>query len=154
MNYTVGERLGTLAVAAALLFAALRIHKSVGRRPKFTKPAGVILALVAGLALLTTFVGSWLGAVIGWGIGFAVAGLIISLAILGIDLHDGRPDKPAFWAAFVLPLFLVLGVGQLPAVGRQIGNGGHQVEAQFQQQHGKPAPHASTTKRATKPAGK
>jgi peptidoglycan/LPS O-acetylase OafA/YrhL len=126
------ERLGTLAIAAALLFAALRIHKSSGKHTRVTKPAGVITAFVAGLAFIVTVVGAWM---IGWGLGwasFGVAGLIVCVAIVVVDwLLDGKPDKPALWAAFVLPLFLVIGITSLPAVGNQIGQGGQQVTSQM-----------------------
>lgn len=123
---------GTLAIAAALLFGARRLHKSAGKHTKITKPAGVIFAFVAGLAFLASIAGTWLS---GWGDGvgyFAVAGLIICVFIVAVDwLLDSKPDSPAFWAAFVLPFMLVLGVAHIPTVSHQIKQGGNQVTAEM-----------------------
>lgn len=127
------ERAGIFAVAAALLFAAYRIHgASGGRKPIVTKSIGLILSFVAGLAFLVTFAGGWMSSKLGDVGGFAVAGLIACAVIIIVDwLLDKKPDKPAFWAAFALALFLVVGVAQLPAVGEQIGDGGAQVGAEI-----------------------
>lgn len=132
------DRAGVLAVAAALLFAALRVHKSSGKHVKLSKPVGVILAFLAGLAMLTTLVGSWMQGMGTKAVGFGVAGLIVCAVIIAVDWGlDKKPDKPAFWAGFALPLFLVIGMAQIPAVGQQIGNGGQQVTSQISRVGGK-----------------
>ena len=121
-----------LVVAAACLFAALRVHKSSGKHTKATKIVGVVLAFVAGLGALATFVGDWMSAhssILGV---FAAGGLIVAAAILVVDcLLDGKPDKPAFWAAFALPLLIVIGLAQIPQAKNQIGDGFHQVSSQI-----------------------
>ncbi len=130
--FGLAERAGTLAIAGALLFAALRVHKSSGRHTKFTKPAGVVLAFVAGMAFLVTFVGSWMAGLAQAAGAFGVAGLIVCVSVIAVDwLLDNKPDKPAFWAAFFLAMFLVVGVSQIPAATNQIGHGGQQVGGQM-----------------------
>lgn len=139
-------RLGTAAIAAAILWGALRLHridgdghagkgikdKSRGWARKHAKSGGTILAFISGLALLVTVVGSWmlhLGNAIG---AFAVAALIACILTLIIDWGiDGKPDKPAFWASFALAFLLVLAVAQLPSVGDQIGDGAQKVGDQM-----------------------
>lgn len=124
-----GARTGALFIAAALLFAALRFHKSSS--PK-GKKAGTILAGVAGIAFLMTFVGEWMGDVAQLGGALGVALLIVAVSTVLVDWGlDKRPDKPAFWAMFALPALLVFGVTQIPAVGDQLGDGGQQVAEQM-----------------------
>lgn len=127
-------KFGTLLVAAALLYAAAKVHKSRGKGAKVAKPAGIILAFLAGCAFLVTVVGPWMLSLAEKIVGFSVAGLIVCVAIIIVDwLLDKKPDKPAFWAALLLPLFLVLGFSQLPSVAGQIGDGAKQVGGQIQQ---------------------
>jgi len=126
------QGLGTLTCAVALLFGALRLHGSSGKHTKVTKPAGLILAFVAGLASLATVFGGWmvgLGATFGM---FAAAALIACVFIVGVDwLLDKKPDKPAFWAAFALPIVLVLGLAQIPAVFDLVGTGANRVQVEM-----------------------
>lgn len=128
--YGFWERAGTLAIAAAVLFVAYRLHQS--RKPA-AKHAAVVASFLAGLAFLVTFVGDWMTDA-DWIGGFAVAGLIICLAIVAVDwLWDKKPDKPAFWAAFALALFIVLGGANIESAGEQIGDGGQMVGNQLSQ---------------------
>lgn len=130
--YGFWERFGTLAIAAAVLFVALRAHKSSKRPAKWV---GVIGAFLAGCAFLVTFVGAWMGSLSARGLGlFIVAGLIICVGIIVIDvLIDKKPDKPAFWAAFALAFVMVFGVANLPRATGQIGGGVDRVGTSFQQ---------------------
>lgn len=122
------DRAGLLAIAAALLFTAHLMHRS---HRAWTKHTSIVMSFIAGLAFLTTFIGEWLSGAAWLGI-FAVAGLIVCAAIIVIDwLVNRKPDKPAFWAAFVFALLAVLGFSQLPQVGDQIGEGGRQVGAEI-----------------------
>lgn len=134
--YGFWERFGTLAIAAAVLFAALRFHKSSRRWAKWT---GVVGAFLAGCAFLVTFVGSWMGAISAKGAGaFFVAGLITCAAIIAVDLlADKKPDKPAFWATFALAAVVVFGVASIPQATGQIGDGANQVGTQIQRIGGK-----------------
>lgn len=130
-----GERALAVLIAGALLFAALRVHKSAGKHTKVTKPVGVALALIAGLGMLVAVAGSWMSGK-GWGV-VGVAGIIIAGTIAGVDVAlDKKPDKPAFWAAFALPLLLVLGVAHIPDVTNQVNKGGNEVVSQINK-HGK-----------------
>jgi drug/metabolite transporter (DMT)-like permease len=128
------ERFGSLILCAAFLFAALKVHKSRGRHAKATKPAGIVLAFLAGLMFLVTVTGAWVAAFArNTGVAGAVI-LIVVVVILGADwLHDRRPDRAAFWAAFALGLALVVGIPQFPRVFDQIGRGGHEVTGQISQ---------------------
>jgi len=130
--FTFGERFAAFAIAAALLFAAMRIHKSSGQHSRVSKQVGVVMAFVAGLAFLVTFVGEWMGRVAAIAGAVGVALLIIAVATILVDWAlDKKPDKPAFWAMFLLPALLVFGVTQIPAVGDQLGDGGKQVADQM-----------------------
>lgn len=126
--FGIGARLGTLAIAGAVLFLAMRMHKS---SRKSVKHAGVVCAFLAGLAFLVTFVGDWMRGA-DWLAGFSVAGLIACAAIIIVDwLVDKKADKPAFWAAFALAMAIVLGAANLPKAGDQIGEGGKLVGEQL-----------------------
>lgn len=127
--FGVGARFGTLAIAGAILFVAYRLHRS---SRKAAKHVGVVGAFLAGLAFLVTFVGDWMTN-LDWMGGVAVAGLIVCLCIIVVDwLIDRKADKPAFWAAFALAMFIVAGASNLGAVGDNVGDGwkrvGDQVE--------------------------
>jgi len=129
-----GTRAGMLAIAAALLFIALRLHKSHGKHTRITKPASLVLSFFAGCAFLGTFVGDWVRNLASGTAGVAVAALIICAGIIIIDWAlDNKPDKPAFWASFALALALVLGVSQLPMVKTQVGDSLNEVTSQVQQ---------------------
>lgn len=128
MNLTILDRFGSLAIAAAVLFVAYRLHGAGGKHVKRTKPAAIILSFLAGCAFLVTIVGGWILGLKGVGI-FAAAGLIACVGIVAIDwLLDKKPDKPAFWAAFALAFFLVLGGASLSTAGDQVQKGGTQVQ--------------------------
>ncbi len=121
------DRFGTLAIAAAVLFVAYRLHGANGPRAKKTKPFALILAFLAGCAFLVTFIGGWVTSVQG-GAAFFAAGLIACVGIIAVDwLLDGKPDKPAFWASFTLALLLVLGGTSIGMAADQVGDGTRQV---------------------------
>lgn len=128
------DRLGTFAIACALLFAAMRIHRSQSKHQRATKTIGLVLAFLAGASFLVTFVGTWMGHLVGRGAGaLFVAGLIVCVAIIVVDwLFDKKPDKPAFWAAFCLAAMIVFGAASLPQAGKQISDGTTKVTSQFQ----------------------
>lgn len=128
MNLSMFDRFGSLAIAGAILFIALRVHKSSGKHVKRTKVAGIIMAFLAGCAMLVTVVGGWLTSVAAGG-QLSVAGLIVCGGIVAVDwLLDGKPDRPAFWAAFALPIFLVLGGASLSTAGDQTQRGVDKVQ--------------------------
>lgn len=129
MAYGFLERFGTLAIAAAFLFVALRAHKSSKRWAKWT---GIVLAFLAGSAFLVTFVGAWMGKISTKGAGtFFVAGLIVCGGIIFFDLvADKKPDKPAFWATFALAAVMVFGVASIPKATGQVGKGVDRVGTQ------------------------
>ncbi|MFD6565421.1 hypothetical protein [Micromonospora profundi] len=124
-----GTRAGAVVIAAALLFFALKFHKS--SNPK-GKKLGTAFALIAGLATLAAVVGDWMGTLSDFWASVVVALLIVAVGTITVDwAMDKRPDKPAFWAAYALPVLLAVGVLQIPAVGNQIGDGGKQVAEQM-----------------------
>ena len=128
--FGVGARFGLLLIAAAILFAAYRTHKS---SKKSAKNVAVVMAFFAGLAFLATFVGDWMQSA-QWLGGAGVAGLIVCTAIIAIDWAvDKKPDKPAFWAAFALGFAIVLGAANLDEAGSLIGDGGREVSQQLSQ---------------------
>lgn len=126
LDFGIGERFGLLAIAAALLFVAVRGHKAA--KSTKGKVFAVITAFLAGCATLVTFVGDWMGALAMKAPGVTVAGLIVCVAVIIIDVaFDKKPDGFAFWAAFCLALFIVFGAVGLPATGEQIGRGAERV---------------------------
>lgn len=127
-------RAGTLAIAVALLFIARRLHKASSKNPKKTKTFAVVLAFLAGCAFLTTFVGEWMGSLASAAPALALAGLIVCVGVIAIDVGlDGKPDGPAFWAAFGLAMLAVFALSGLPMAGNQIGDGVEQVSTQISQ---------------------
>ncbi len=123
------ERFSALLTAGALLFAAIRLQRS---SKKGAKNASVVIAFLAGLALLATIVGDWMQA--DWLGNLGVAGLIVCVCVIAVDWGiDKKPDKPAMYAAFALGLMVVLGASNLPAVGDQISDGGTKVSNQLSQ---------------------
>ena len=131
--YGFWARFGTFAIAAALLFAAMRVHRSTGKHTKVTKQVGLVLAFLAGCALLVTFVGSWMASLAAAAGAFFVAGLIACAAIIAVDWFlDGKPDRPAFWAAFFLAGMIVFGAAAIPKATGQIGDGANRVGTQIQ----------------------
>ena len=121
-------RLGSLAIAAALIYVALKLNKSANKKAKNTS---IIAGFIAGLALLVTVVGDWMSAT-DWLGQFAVAVLIVCACIIIVDwLIDKKPDKPALYASIALGMAIVLGAANLPEAAEQIGNGGSQVGEQL-----------------------
>ena len=128
--FGIGARFGLLLIAGAVLFAAHRTHKS---SKKSAKNIAVVMAFLAGLAFLATFVGDWMQSA-SWLGGLGVAALIVCACIIAIDwLVDKKPDKPAFWAAFALGFAIVLGAANLDDAGRLIQDGGSEVSSQLSQ---------------------
>lgn len=139
--YNLGERFGTFVIAAALLFAALRVHKSSGKHSRISKPAGVVLAFLSGCAFLVTFVGGWMAGVASHAPALLVAGLIVCAVVIAVDWGlDKKPDKPAFWAAFGLAGMIVFGMASVPRATSQVGTGFDQVTSQVSQVGGGNAP--------------
>nr|WP_221374429.1 hypothetical protein [Actinoplanes polyasparticus] len=125
--FGIGARFGLLLIAAAVLFAAHRTHKS---SKKSAKNVAVVMAFAAGLAFLATFVGDWMQSA-SW---LGVAALIVCACIIAVDWFiDKKPDKPVFWAAFALGFAIVLGAANLDDAGRLIQNGGSEVSSQLSQ---------------------
>lgn len=125
---SIGTRVIALLIAGAVLFAAIRIHKSSKRTAKHV---GVVAAFIAGLSALGTVVGDWMTSQ-AWIGSVSIGGLIVAVAIIVVDwLVDRKPDKPAFWAAFVLPLLIVLGAANIGDVGDQISDGSKEVGSQI-----------------------
>ncbi|WP_344613384.1 hypothetical protein [Dactylosporangium salmoneum] len=119
-----------LLIAAALLFVAIKMNKSQNKKMKHTS---IISAFLAGLFFLGTIVGNWIAGA-QWLAGVGVAGLIVCACVIIVDwLADKKPDKPALYASFALPLFIIMGAASLPAVGGQIADSGREVGNQMQQ---------------------
>lgn len=120
--------LGGLSAVAVLMILALRFGKVSGKRAALAKHVAMTLSLTAGCALIVTAEGSWLT---GWGAGLGIVAGALCLLALGIVIadwaFDGKPDRAAFWAAFALPILMVIGLAQVPSIGNQISGGGQQV---------------------------
>lgn len=126
------ERFGTLIISAAFLFAAVKVHRSMSRHARITKPLGLILAFIAGLTFIVSVVGTWMASFAEASGVIGVVGLGICVVIIGVDWGlDGRPDRMAFWASFLLPLFIVVGWTQIPVAMHQINRGGHEVTTEM-----------------------
>lgn len=136
-SFSLGSRLGALVLAIAILYTAHKVHKSSGKHSKVTKPAGVVLAFLAGCGLLVTLVGEWMGNLASQAPAVAVGLLIVTVTIIVVDwLLDGRPDTAAFYAALILPILLVFGFANIGAAAGQVGEGASRVGDQVSQQVG------------------
>lgn len=116
-------------LAMVIFFLAKRLHtKASGKAAKVQKTIATIAALLAGLALIGTFVGGWMGEVTGASPYIAAAIFLITAGGLCIDWWtDGVPDRFAFWCALFLPLAIVFGFSQLSNVGDVISRNAEQV---------------------------
>jgi hypothetical protein len=128
-------RVGLLVFGVALYWLASRLHKKAGsggpQGGKGANPKKVIatlMAFLAGCALVGTFVGDWVA-----GIGrasplIAAAFFLLTAGVLVIDWwSDGVPDRPAFIAAALLPLAVVVGFAQIDTAFDQVGDKAEQV---------------------------
>lgn len=128
--FGIGARFGLLLIAAAILFAAHRTHKS---SKKSAKNVAVVMSFFAGLSFLATFVGDWMQSA-SWLGGLGVAALIVCAAIITVDWAvNKKADNPAFWAAFALGFAIVLGAANLDQAASLIGDGGREVGQQLSQ---------------------
>lgn len=121
-------------LALVIFFLAKRLHtKASGKAAKVQKTIATIMALLAGLTLIGTFVGEWMGNVTGASPYIAAAVFLITAGGLCIDWWtDGVPDKFAFWCALFLPLAIVFGFSQLSNLGDVIGRNAEQVSTTIQ----------------------
>ncbi len=108
--------LGGLVIFAAAYY----IHQKV----RLTRTA-CILATVGGFMTYTSAIGSWVnGFAVQTGV-IAAAGVVVGVCIIVADIKGKKKgaDRPALFAFFLVPIFLVAGVLALPAVIEQAGAG-------------------------------
>ncbi len=125
-------RFGLAIAAFALFWLARRLHTK--GRSKAQKNAAFVGSLLAGLALMGTFVGGWMANLTSASPYIAAALFIITVGGTVVDLWtDKQADKFAFHAALVIPLAIALGAGQLSNLGDEIGRRGNEVSAVVEQ---------------------
>ncbi len=107
---------GLLALALGFIAGALYLHK------RHAYWVGFGLATVAGILLAVTTQGRWAAALIGQipHAPFVIVG--VGAVIIGLDIRDKRPDRPAVMLAIFVPMFLALAVADVPHVVAAIGN--------------------------------
>lgn len=120
---------GLLICAIIIVFLAYRLHKKAhGQSEKAKKITATVLVFIGGLALMGTFVGTWMGKIAGASPYLAAGAFLLTAGGLIIDWwSDGKPDKFAFWCALALPLTAAFGLSQLSNLGDEIGRNADQV---------------------------
>jgi len=108
--------LGLLALAAGLTALGLYIHKRNGYW------IGFGLVLTGGIVLAVTAQGQWAAHLVGRIPYAPLIILVAGVAVIGYDIRDKRPDKAAVMLALFVPMFLALGVAQIPDAFAAIGN--------------------------------
>jgi hypothetical protein len=102
--------IGLIALALALAAIGLYMHKRHAYWP------GFVLVAIAGVLLAVTAQGQWIARMIGQIPYAPFAIMAIGLVVIGLDIKDKRPDKPAVYLALTVPMFLALGIAQTPDV--------------------------------------
>lgn len=92
-------------------------------------------ALVGGAALMTTFAGGWIAALVGLFPGWvASAALGIGVLAGGLDMAlDGIPNRLAIWMSILLPSMALAVGGKLGATVRDVA---HSISAAANQEMG------------------
>ncbi len=124
--------LGWLATLGGLLVfaAAYYIHQKV-RLTRFA----CVLAVVAGFMTYNSGVGGWANR---WAAQVAVVtfcAVIVGIAVIVADIKGKRKgaDRPALFAFFLVPIFLVAFLSSVPSVLDQFGDGLRQTGDGVQQ---------------------
>lgn len=142
-------RSGLLLAGLVIIWLAWRLHRKGGRAQKIT---ATIAALIGGMCLVGTVVGSWMANISGASPYLAAAVCLLSCGGLIVDWWgDRQPDRFAFWCAVAVPLGIIFGLAQLSNLGDEIGKSANQVSTTINQE----APAAPANKPAApKPTGR
>ncbi len=125
-------RFGLLIAAGALFWLARRLHTK--GRSKVQKNTAFGASLLAGLALMGTFVGGWMSNLTTASPYLAAALFLFVVGGTVVDLWcDKQADKFAFNAALIIPLAIAIGAGQLSNLGDEIQRNGNEVTAVVEQ---------------------
>jgi peptidoglycan/LPS O-acetylase OafA/YrhL len=107
--------LGLLLLAVGFIVVGLYMHKRRAAWP------GFIAVALGGVVLTTTAQGRWAAGLVSH-IPYAALWIVVGGAVvIGLDLRDRRPDRPAVMMAAIVPLFLALAIAQVPHVIDAIG---------------------------------
>lgn len=107
---------GLLALAAGLTALGLYIHKRHGYW------IGFGMVLLGGIVLAVTVQGQWAAHLVAQIPYAPLFILAVGSTVIVLDIKDRRPDKPAVWLALTVPMFLALGVAQVPDAFAAIGH--------------------------------
>ncbi len=125
-------RFGLAIAAGALFWLARRLHTK--GRSKAQKNGAFVMSLLAGLALMGTFVGGWMSNLTAASPYLAAALFLFVVGGTVVDLWcDKQADKFAFYAAAVIPIAIALGAGQLSNLGDEIQRNGETVTSVVEQ---------------------
>ncbi len=121
-------RFGLLIAAGALFWLARRLHSK--GRSKMQKNVATGMAFAAGLALLGTIVGEWMGTISSASPYVAGAMFLVTVGGFVVDVWtDKQADKFAFYCALIMPLAIVFGLAQASNIGDEIGKSGGRVSS-------------------------
>jgi hypothetical protein len=108
--------LGLLLLAVGFIGGGLYLHKRRAAWP------GFITVALGGVLLAVTAQGQWAAGMVGR-IPYAAFGIVLAAAlVIALDIRDKRPDRPAVMMVAIAPMFLALGVAQVPHVFDLIGH--------------------------------
>ncbi|GAA0719696.1 hypothetical protein Drose_06000 [Dactylosporangium roseum] len=110
-----------------LFGAAYYIHQKV----RLTRTACVIAA-AAGLLTYTSAIGTWVNSIAAKASILLVAAVVVGICVIVADVKGKKKgaDRPALFAFFLVPLFLVAFISTLPNVLDQVGDSVDRVTQQ------------------------
>jgi len=119
MSHQIGAWLATLG-GLPLFGAAYWIHQRL-RLSRFA----CVLAALAGFMTYAAVIGSWVNGIAAQVGIVAAIGVIVLGAVIVADVKGKKKgaDRPALFAFFLLPIFLVAGLTAMPALFQQASSG-------------------------------
>ncbi|MCW6003833.1 hypothetical protein K1W54_04450 [Micromonospora sp. CPCC 205371] len=97
---------------------------------------GFVIALAAGVLMITTLVGAALTWTADW-IPYIAGGALVVFGLITLfDLADKRPDKGAVLGALILPSLLTIGITQISQATDEIGDNGRELQTTIEQRTG------------------
>jgi heme/copper-type cytochrome/quinol oxidase subunit 4 len=97
---------------------------------------GFIIALAAGVLMVTTVVGAALTWTANWIPYIAGAAVVVFGLITVFDLADKRPDKGAILGALIVPSMLAIGITQIAQATTEIKDNGRDLQSTIEQRTG------------------
>lgn len=108
---------GAFILGGGLIALAMYVHK------RNLTWVALGLALIAGVLIAVSTIGGWMRDLGGHIPYLPLLLVLAAAAVIGLDLRDKRPDKPAVILMMIVPTFFAVGLGQLPDLFDLISSG-------------------------------